>query len=109
VLTYLSGIGSTEASGVGVATRFREEHRAAIDWSNRSTIDGYDFLGVEIEVIRIGDRAPAPRFNVVAMQRLGPVGVAAGGIPRRDAAPWWALPRDATGPGFAPARRGHCL
>lgn len=67
VLTYLAGIGSNEASIVWVATRFREEHRAAIDWLNRSTIDGYDFFGVEIEVLRIGDSAPAPRFNVVAM------------------------------------------
>ena len=67
VLTYLAGIGSNEASVVWVATRFREEHRAAIDWLNRSTIDGYDFFAVEIEVIRIGDSAPAPRFNVVAM------------------------------------------
>jgi len=67
VLTYLAGIGSSEASIVWVATRFREEHRAAIDWLNRSTNDGYDFFGIEIEVLRIGDSAPAPRFNVVAM------------------------------------------
>lgn len=67
VLTYLAGIGSNEASIVWVSTRFREEHRAAIDWLNRSTIDGYDFFGVEIEVLRIGDSTPAPRFNVVAM------------------------------------------
>ena len=67
VLTYLAGIGSNEASVIWLSTRFREEHRAAIDWLNRSTIDGYDFFAVEIEVIRIGDSAPAPRFNVVAM------------------------------------------
>lgn len=67
VLTYLAGISSSEASIVWISTRFREEHRAAIDWLNRSTIDGYDFFGVEIEMLRIGDSAPAPRFNVVAM------------------------------------------
>ena len=67
VLTYLAGIGSDEANIVWLATLFREEHRAAIDWLNRSTIGGYDFFAVEIEVIRIGDSAPAPRFNVVAM------------------------------------------
>lgn len=67
VLTYLAGIGGTEASIVWVATRFREEHRAAIDWLNRSTVDGFDFFGVEIEVLRIGESDPAPRFNVVAM------------------------------------------
>ncbi|WP_189413072.1 DUF4268 domain-containing protein [Neogemmobacter tilapiae] len=67
VLTYLAGLANNEASIVWVATRFREEHRAAIDWLNRSTIDGYDFFGVEIELLRIGDSDPAPRFNVVAM------------------------------------------
>lgn len=67
VLTYLAGLGSNEATVVWVSTRFREEHRAAIDWLNRSTIDGYDFFGVEIEVLRIGGSDPAPRFNVVAM------------------------------------------
>lgn len=67
VLTYLAGIGSGEASIVWVATRFREEHRAAIDWLNRNTVEGFDFFGVEIEVLRIGESDPAPRFNVVAM------------------------------------------
>lgn len=67
VLTYLAGIASNEASIVWVATRFREEHRAAIDWLNRNTTDGFDFFGVEIEVLRIGDSDPAPRFNLVAM------------------------------------------
>ena len=67
VLTYLAGIDSSEAIVVWISTRLREEHRAAIDWMNRSAIDGYDFFGVEIEVIRIGDSDPAPRFNLVAM------------------------------------------
>lgn len=67
VLTYLAGLNRDEASIVWVATRFREEHRAAIDWLNRQTAEGFDFFGVEIEVIRIGDSPPAPRFNVVAM------------------------------------------
>lgn len=67
VLTYLAGLESSEASVVWIATRFREEHRAAIDWLNRSTHDGYDFFAVEIEVLRIGTSDPAPRFKVVAM------------------------------------------
>ncbi|MGA0777598.1 MAG: DUF4268 domain-containing protein [Gemmobacter sp.] len=67
VLTYLAGIEEGEASVVWIATRFREEHRAAIDWLNRSTGDGHDFFAVEIEVLRIGQSDPAPRFNVVAM------------------------------------------
>jgi len=72
LLTYLAGIASTEASVVRVASRFRDEHCAEVDWLNRRTIEGYDFLAVEIEVIRIGDSAPAPRFNGVAMPDDGP-------------------------------------
>jgi hypothetical protein len=67
VLTYLAGLNREEAIVVWMATRFREEHRAAIDWLNRQTCEGFDFFGVEIEAIRIGDSEPAPRFNVVAM------------------------------------------
>ncbi len=67
VLTYLAGLQREEASIVWMSTRFREEHRAAIDWLNAHTSSGFDFFGVEIEVIRIGDSPPAPRFNVVAM------------------------------------------
>jgi hypothetical protein len=67
VLTYLAGLQREEASVVWIATRFREEHRAAIDWLNAHTSGGFDFFGVEIDVIRIGDSVAAPRFNVVAM------------------------------------------
>ncbi|MBB2166314.1 DUF4268 domain-containing protein [Gluconacetobacter sp. 1b LMG 1731] len=67
VITYLSGINNDEANIIWISTRFREEHRAAIEWLNRNTIDGFDFFGIEIEVLRIGESDPAPRFNVVAM------------------------------------------
>lgn len=65
VLTYLAGLDG-EATVVWIATRFREEHRAAIDWLNANTNERFDFFGVEIEVLKIGDSAAAPRFNVVA-------------------------------------------
>ena len=67
VLTYLAGLESSEASVVWIATRFRDEHRAAIDWLNRNTNDDHNFFAVEIEVLRIGTSDPAPRFKVVAM------------------------------------------
>lgn len=63
-LTYASG---TEAKLIiWIAQRFADGHRAAIDWLNRMTSDEVGFFGVEIEAWRIGDSAPAPRFNVVA-------------------------------------------
>jgi hypothetical protein len=54
------------ATVVWVAERFKEDHRAAIDWLNSSTIDDFDFFAVEIEALKIGDSDPAPFFNVVA-------------------------------------------
>lgn len=65
VLTYLAGL-EGEATVVWIATKFLEEHRAAIDWLNANTNDRFDFFGVEIEVLRIGGSPPAPRFSIVA-------------------------------------------
>ncbi|MGL5363518.1 MAG: DUF4268 domain-containing protein, partial [Bosea sp. (in: a-proteobacteria)] len=65
VLTYLAGL-EGEATIVWIATRFREEHRAAIDWLNANTNERFDFFGIEIEVLKIGSSAAAPRFNIVA-------------------------------------------
>lgn len=65
VLTYLAGL-EGDATIVWIATRFLEEHRAAIDWLNANTNDRFDFFGVEVEVFRIGESPAAPRFNVVA-------------------------------------------
>lgn len=65
VLTYLSGIDDASTI-VWIAEEIREEHRAAVDWLNTNTIDRFSFFAVEIELLRIGGSAPAPRFNVVA-------------------------------------------
>jgi hypothetical protein len=51
---------------VWVAERFKDDHRAAIDWLNANTLEGFDFFAVEIEALKIGDSDPAPFFNVVA-------------------------------------------
>jgi len=65
ILTYIAGQDG-RATIIWIAETFREEHRAAIDWLNASTIAGFDFFAVEIEALRIGTSAPARRFNVVA-------------------------------------------
>lgn len=57
---------SGQATVVWVAERFKDDHRAAIDWLNASTIDDFGFFAVEIEALQIGDSDPAPFFNVVA-------------------------------------------
>jgi len=64
ILTYAAGTGPTTI--VWIATGFRPEHRAAIDWLNERTDDHTRFFGVQIEVVRIGASEPAPAFRLVA-------------------------------------------
>ena len=65
IMTYVAGQDG-HATVIWIAEAIREEHRAAIDWLNGSTIEGFDFFAVEVEALRIGSSPPAPWFNVVA-------------------------------------------
>ena len=62
ILTYAAGLEAKTM--VWVASKFTEEHRAALDWLNEHTSDEISFFGLEIEVWRIGDSSPAPKFNI---------------------------------------------
>ena len=64
LLTYASGLDA--AVIVWLAPRFRDEHRQVLDWLNGHTTDDVDFFGVELELLRIDDSAPAPHFKLVA-------------------------------------------
>jgi hypothetical protein len=88
LLTYAGG---TEAHNiVWIATRFREEHRSAVDWLNENTNEGVRFFAVEISAVQIGDSPPAPLFNVVAKPndwgKAFKASAAASGMSERDAA-----------------------
>lgn len=64
LLTYAAG---TEAKTVvWLATEFRAEHRQALDYLNQLAAENARFFGVRIGVVRIGQSAPAPLFDVVA-------------------------------------------
>ena len=52
ILTYAAGLQA--AVIVWVSARFTDEHRAALDWLNTVTQDGFAFFGVEVELWRIG-------------------------------------------------------
>ncbi len=65
IMTYVAGQDG-HATVIWIAESIREEHRAAIDWLNASTIEGFNFFAIEVEALRIGTSPPAPRFNVVA-------------------------------------------
>jgi hypothetical protein len=63
LLTYAAGLQTVTI--VWIARRFTDEHRAALDWLNNVTHESIAFYGLEVELWRIGDSAPAPKFNVV--------------------------------------------
>ena len=64
LLTYAAGLDAVTI--VWIAARFTDEHRAALDWLNEKTEESVNFFGLEIELWRIGDSPPAPKFNVVS-------------------------------------------
>lgn len=64
ILTYAAGTDPTTI--VWLATSFREEHRAAVDWLNSRTDDRTRFFAVQVGVVRIGDSVPAPAFKLIA-------------------------------------------
>lgn len=63
ILTYTAGLDAVTI--VWIAERFREEHRAAIDWLNEKTPEDINFFALEIELWRIDSSPAAPKFNVV--------------------------------------------
>lgn len=64
LLTYAAGLDAVAI--VWIARNFTEEHRATLDWLNEKTEDSVNFFGLEIELWRIGDSVPAPKFNVIS-------------------------------------------
>lgn len=65
IITYASGKNAKYV--IWIVKRARDEHRQAIEWLNAHTDDDINFFLLEIELWRIGDSLPAPKFNVVAL------------------------------------------
>lgn len=63
IITYASGKDAKYV--IWIVKHARDEHRQAIQWLNSHTDDGINFFLLEIELWRIGDSLPAPRFYVV--------------------------------------------
>jgi len=64
LLTYASGLNAQIV--IWVCTEVTDEHRQAIDWLNNWTVADVAFFACQIELLRIDDSKPAPRFNVVS-------------------------------------------
>ncbi len=63
IITYASGKGAEVI--VWIVKRARDEHKQAIEWLNQHTDSNVGFFLVEIELWRINDSLPAPKFNIV--------------------------------------------
>ena len=65
LLTYMAGHQANVA--IWVASKFRDEHKAALDLLNSrtGTDEDSEFFGVVVEAWRIGDSPAAPHFTVV--------------------------------------------
>src|SRR4051794_9072868 len=64
LITYAAGLNAVTI--VWIASRFTDEHRAAIDWLNERTDQKIRLFGLEIELWRIGESPLAPKFNIVS-------------------------------------------
>lgn len=64
IITYASGVGAKIL--IWICSEVTDEHRQAINWLNEVTIPDIAFFACEIELWKIGDSMPAPRFNVKA-------------------------------------------
>lgn len=64
LITYASGIDARIV--IWVCKEVTEEHRQAVDWLNEVTTAGVAFFACEVELWRIDDSRPAPRFKVVS-------------------------------------------
>lgn len=63
IITYASGKDAEII--IWIVKRARDEHRKAIEWLNQHTDENFGFFLVEIELWKINDSLPAPKFNVV--------------------------------------------
>lgn len=62
LITYAAGLEA--ATIIWVAAKVRDEHRAAIDWLNEITSEEFSFFALEVELWRIENSPPAPKFNI---------------------------------------------
>ncbi len=64
VLTYASGLDATTM--IWIAKEFSEEHRRAFDFINEQASPNLQCYGIEIELWRIRESAPAPNFKIIS-------------------------------------------
>jgi hypothetical protein len=63
IMTYLAGLQAKTV--VWIASNFNEPHLSAIRWLNEHTEEPFAFFAVTLRVVRIGESALVPLFDVV--------------------------------------------
>ncbi len=63
IITYASGKGAEVI--IWIVKRTRDEHKQAIEWLNQHTDEKIGFFLIEIELWKIDNSLPAPKFNLV--------------------------------------------
>jgi hypothetical protein len=64
IITYASGLDASII--IWIAKDYNDEHKAAIDWLNKNMSSEIRFFLIQIELWKIGNSNPAPRFNVIS-------------------------------------------
>jgi len=63
IITY--GAGRDAGIVIWICKKIQQEHRKGLDYLNDISTEDYSFFGIEMELWRIGDSEPAPKFNIV--------------------------------------------
>ena len=64
IITYSGG--KDAGIVIWICEKIQQEHRKGLDWLNEISTEDYSFFGIEMELWRIGNSEPAPKFNIVA-------------------------------------------
>jgi len=63
LITYASGLEANYI--IWIFREIRDEHRRAIDWLNEIADDKLNVFAIRMELWKIGDSLPAPKFNII--------------------------------------------
>jgi len=64
LISYAAGLEAGKV--VWIATTFREEERAALDWLNRVSTARLSFYAVELRAFKLGGSPAAPQFHLIS-------------------------------------------
>ena len=64
IITYAAGLDASII--IWIAKDYNDEHKAAIDWLNRNIAAEIKFFLIQLELWKIGNSLPAPKFNIIS-------------------------------------------